>query len=202
MENEARIAKNETKEIKLSSEKFRQLHETSIQLNQILTQKTEDLAQQLEKTEALRRGTVKPYQFLTLIDQKVIEEEWRKQEDNYEASIRQLERERDELRDMVDRAQDTASFNLKREVEKQKTNFADELWQINGFVKRIGLNLTQDFPVKMDQEGELNSEQIVQLVRQNLTELGKAFERGLEKERNRLENVHKEQEKVLQEVIK
>ena len=103
---------------------------------------------------------------------------------------------------MVDRAQDTANFSLKRELEKQRTNFADELWQINGLIKRIGLNLTHEFPVKVDQEGELNSEQIVQLVRQNLNELGKAFEKGLEKERTRLEAVHKEQEKVLMEVIK
>jgi len=90
---------------------------------------------------------------------------------------------------------------FKREIEKQKNGLVDEMWQINSLIKRISANLTHDYQTKITEQIEGQDDvQIFQMLRQNINELGKMVDKELDKERNKIQESHREREKSLKEV--
>ena len=124
-----------------------------------------------------------------------------KQKEEFEIKLRKLEKEKEELKAGFKKDQEAMENKLKREIEKQKTNFLDETWQINSLIKRISANLTHDYQTKVtENEGIHDDVQLFQLLRQNVNELGKLVDKELEKERSKIQESHRERERSLKEV--
>jgi len=188
IENELRASKAELGNIAQEFEKYKALYENELHLNQVLSKKIEDVTNRNKRLE------------LMISDYEKLEEEKKMLEHSARLQNELFNKEKETLETQLHEFQETAKKELKKELERRKDKFIDQVLEINNQIKKYCMNLTSESQLQGITEEEMeNDEKLIKILKQNIEELSRVYEKELEREKNKFREEKKNIEKSANE---